>query len=286
MSQDAPQDITRKRVLYELPGTNAVMVRRDVEFRGSDGATLGMDLYFPADTKPGARIPAVVIVAGFPDVGYHKMLGCRFKEMAFCVSWARLLAASGLAAVAYTNREPAADLHALFADVHQHAASLGIDETRMGLWASSGNVPLALSALMQNAGGHLKCAALYYGYMLDLGGSTVVAEASAQWGFINPCTGKSVADLPQQAPLFIARAGRDQFAGLNDALDRFVAAALARNLPMTLVNHADAPHAFDLDHDSDTTREIVKGTLAFLRLHLLGTSTVNRPGAGSTRRGI
>jgi len=121
--------------------------------------------------------------------------------------------------------------------------------------------------------------------MLDLGGSTVVAEASAQWGFINPCKGKSVADLPQTA-LFIARAGRDQFAHLNDALDRFVAAALVRNLPMTLVNHADAPHAFELDHDSDTTREIVKGTLAFLRLHLLGTSAVNRPGAGSTRRGI
>jgi hypothetical protein len=38
-------------------------------------------------------------------------------------------------------------------------------------------------------------------------------------------------------PLFIARAGRDAVPLLNDALDRFVAAAVAANAPLTLVNH-------------------------------------------------
>src|SRR5215210_5219422 len=51
---------------------------------------------------------------------------------------------------------------------------------------------------------------------------------------------------------------------LNDALDRFIAAALARNLPITVVNHAAAPHAFDLFDDSDATREVVRQILAFL----------------------
>ena len=52
-------------------------------------------------------------------------------------------------------------------------------------------------------------------------------------------------------------------------LDRFVTAALSRNLPLTLVNHADGPHAFDLLHDSARTREIVGQVIAFLRFHLL-----------------
>jgi hypothetical protein len=44
---------------------------------------------------------------------------------------------------------------------------------------------------------------------------------------------------------------------------------LARNLPMTVVNHADGPHAFDIYHDSATSREVVRQMLAFLRFNLL-----------------
>ena len=61
------------------------------------------------------------------------------------------------------------------------------------------------------------------------------------------------------------RAGQDQFAHLNDSIDRFVAGALARNLPITLVNHATGPHAFDLMQDSETSREIIRQVLDFLR---------------------
>ena len=51
-------------------------------------------------------------------------------------------------------------------------------------------------------------------------------------------------------------------------MDRFLADALACNLPVTLVNHADAPHAFDLVHDSETSREIIMQILRFLQFHL------------------
>lgn len=95
-----------------------------------------------------------------------------------------------------------------------------------------------------------------------------VAEAAKQFGFVNPCAGKSVDDLLQDVPLFIVRAGQDQFPHLNEMIDRFVARALARNLPVTVVNHAAAPHAFDLMHDSETSREIIRQMLAFMRFHL------------------
>jgi hypothetical protein len=56
---------------------------------------------------------------------------------------------------------------------------------------------------------------------------------------------------------------------LNETLDRFVSKALSCNLPITFINHATAPHAFDVMHDSDTSREIIRQILAFMRFHLL-----------------
>jgi dienelactone hydrolase len=269
MSQDAHQDhISKKVVVYRIPGMEAVKVRRDVPYRASDAGALTMDIYYPPDFESGARIPAVVIVAGFPDPGFEAKVGCKFKEMGSSISWGRLAAASGVVTITYTNREPAADLHALLHFVRQNAAPLGIDENRIGLWACSGNVPLALSVLMGEGNDYLKCAVLCYGYTLDLDGATGVAETAETWGFVNSCVGKSVADLPQGLPLFIVRAGGDQMPHLNETLDRFLLEAVRRDLPVTFTNHPGAPHAFDLFHDSETAREIVRRVLAFMRFHL------------------
>jgi hypothetical protein len=104
-----------------------------VTYRITDAGALGMDLYSPPDSKSGARRPAVVFVLGFSDLGAQKILGCPFREMESYVSWARLVAASGMVAITYTNREPATDLRALLRYVRQNAESLGIDENRIGL---------------------------------------------------------------------------------------------------------------------------------------------------------
>jgi acetyl esterase/lipase len=270
MSQETQRhDMTKKKVVYQMPGTDAVTIRRDVEYRVTDAGALTMDIYYPPDSKSEARIPAVVFVSGYPDLGVQKMLGCKLKEMESYISWGQLAAASGLVAITHTTgKEPAADLHALLQSVRQHAAGLGIDEHRIGLWACSGNVPNALSVLMQEDRDYLKCAVLCYGCMLDLDGATSVAEAAKQWGFVNPCAGRSVADLPPDLPLFIARAGQDEMPHLNETMDRFLSQALTCNLPITFVNHPTAPHAFDIMHESETSREIIRQILAFMRFHL------------------
>jgi hypothetical protein len=247
-----------------MPGMQSVTVRRAVEYRAAEGAALTLDLYAPPAAKGAAR-PAVVLVVGYPDPGFEAMLGCKWKEMESSVGWAHLLGASGIVAITYTNRDPAADLDALLEHVRRNGESLGIDPARIGLWASSGNVPLALSLLMQR---RASCAALLYGFTLDLEGSTVIADAARTFGFANPTAGKSVEDLPRDVPLFVARAGRDETPGLNVSLDRFLGHALAANLPIAFANHPEGPHAFELWHDSETTREVVRQILAFLRSHL------------------
>ena len=268
MSDTTPNPIAKKTVVYTMPGVDAVTVRRDVEYHTADTGALAMDVYYPPGAAAGGAVPAVVLIAGYPDPGLRKMLGCPFKEMGSSVSWARLLAASGLVAITYTNHTPA-DVHLLLAHVRRRAGTLGIDESRLGVWASSGNVPLALSLLMRDAEAPLRCAVLMYGYTLDLDAAAAVANAATTFHFANPGAGRSMTDLRADIPMFVARAGRDETPGLNDTLDRFVTAALVHNLPLTLVNHADGPHAFDLLHDSDTSRNIVRQVLAFMRLHLL-----------------
>ena len=95
-----------------------------------------------------------------------------------------------------------------------------------------------------------------------------MAAASQQFRFANACAGKSVDDLAPDVPLFLVRAGREHFPGVNEALDRFAAAAVARNLPITVVNHATGPHGFDLEDGSDASRGVIRQALSFLGLHL------------------
>ena len=268
MSNDAPRpDPTKMKVVYALPGMENVPVRRDLPYREVDGETLTFDLYAPADAAPGEKRPAVVFVSGYPDRGLQIVMGARFKEMGGYVGWAQLAAASGMVGILATNREPVADLAALLRHLREHGPALGIDPARIGIWAGSGNAPNALSRLMKDAEVPIACAVLAYGLLMDLDGATGVAQASAAFHFANACAGRSIDDLRTDVPLFLVRAGRDQ-PGLNEVIDRFVAAALARNLPLTVANHPAAPHAFDLVDDTDETREMIRRMLGFLRYYL------------------
>jgi hypothetical protein len=265
MAQD---HISQQRAVYTIAGMERANVRRDLVYRTTADGPLTMDVYAPEDATADTPLPAVVLVAGYNDVGYQRMLGVKFKEMAMSVSWSQLIAASGLIAITYTNREPAADLEALLQHVRDHGGALGIDRDRIAVWACSGNVPLALSALMAHGRTFIRCGTLLYGYMLDLDGETGVAEASAAFRFTNPNDGKSLDDMSEDLPLFIVRAGREQFPHLNRSIERFFAKALTLNRPVTLVNHADGPHSFDLLHDSDTSRRIIGQVLDFLAAHV------------------
>ena len=269
MSDDAKQNpILTTPVVYRIPGMDQVTVRRDIPYANYGEDVLTMDVYYPVDSAGSRELPLVIFVLGYSDLGFQKLFGRNAREMKPYVSWAQLTAASGIAAITYTNREPVTDIEAVLEYVRQNAPSLGIDPNRIGIWACSGNVPTALHLLIQAPAAELKCAVLCYGMMLDPEGAGWVQEAAEQWGFRNPCVGKSIDDLPRDLPLFIARAGRDQFPHLNDTLDHFISGALTRNLRVTLVNHSEGPHAFDIFDDTDTSKEIVRQILGFMRFHL------------------
>src|SRR5687767_9757213 len=267
MTQVPPSDFFTRRVCLQLDGMDDVTVRRDVAYGPPDGH-LGMDLYYPPDKTDDGRWPAVIIVAGYPGTMGPGPTTLTYKEIGWTVSMCQLIALSGMVAIAYTNRDPVADLRALFEHLHDGAGSLRIDPARVGVLAVSGNVPTALMTIMQGASRAPACAVFGYGCLLDLDGATDVRDAARQFGFANPGVGRTLADLRRDVPLLIIRAGRDQFPAMNASIDRFIRQGLIENLPITFVNHAEGPHAFDLFDDSRTSRDIVRQTLRFLRQHL------------------
>ena len=104
----------RKTAVLELPGMDQVEVKR--EQRYGDGGTF--DLYVAQSAPPA---PTVVFVYGFADQRFAQGL----RQMGAYTSWGRLLAASGMNAVAYSYREPVGDLAALLAHLRQNAGALG-----------------------------------------------------------------------------------------------------------------------------------------------------------------
>lgn len=274
MTQGPPSDSFTRRVCLQLDGMDDVTVRRDVAYGPPDGR-LSMDVYYPPDQTDDGRWPAVIIVAGYPGTLEPRPTTLTYKEIGWTVSMCQLIARSGMVAIAYTNRDPVADLQALFEHVHHGAGPLRIDPARIGVLAVSGNVPTALTTIMQDASRTPACAVFGYGCLLDLDGATDVAHAARQFGFANPGVGRTLADIRQDVPLLITRAGRDQFPAMNASIDRFLRHGLIENLPMTFVNHAEGPHAFDLFDDSRTSRDIVRLTLRFLRQHLTAGSSAS-----------
>lgn len=219
-------EIASRRVLYEIPGMESVRVRKE-QFRGADGQALPLEIHEPIDPIGDC---VVAIVEGVPDAGFEKHLGCKFMEMEWTVCMARLIAASGMTAVTYSNRDPQPDGIALM----KH---LGTAHRRVGMWSTSANGPVAL----------------------------VVASHAACTVLNNPITKGFCPDTP----LFIIRAGKDETPGLNSELDAFTARALADNKPLTLVNYPEAPHSYELFLDAPETRRILQQGLDFLRAHLV-----------------
>ena len=101
MSNDISRhEVATRRLVYQAPGADTVLVRQHLPYLGSDGRTLAFDIY-SAPAPEGARLPAVLLVTGFPDAGLYKVIGCHAKDTASYIGWCRLIAASGLAAIAY-----------------------------------------------------------------------------------------------------------------------------------------------------------------------------------------
>lgn len=256
-----------QQVIYEIPGVSEIETQKEHVYLVNEISELTFDIYRPIFSPTNFPLPVVIFVFGFADSVMLAKRGYKLKDSGQYVSWSRLVAASGCAAITYETNQPERDILKLINHIQQNTESLQIDRNKIGLWACSGNVPTALSVLMQEAHDYLRCIVMYYGAMLDWPESQIVADAAAEAGFANPCQMKTHEDLPSDVPMMIVRAGQD-YPPLNETIDRFLTEAVKRNLPLTFVNHANGKHGFDISDETLQSQRIIKQTLAFMREHL------------------
>ena len=85
-------ELAKKTVVYIKPGMEVLPVRRGLTFRSTSGAKLLMDVYRPslALEQP---VPVVLMTMAYPDPT------ARIRMYGPLTSWARLIAASGMAAI-------------------------------------------------------------------------------------------------------------------------------------------------------------------------------------------
>jgi acetyl esterase/lipase len=274
------QDITElrpKRVVLTLPDMKEARVTKDVVYKTVDGVDLTMDVYRPADADPAQSLPAVVLVSG---TGPWEMLR-EIKDWGVYVSYGELIAASGLVAVTFTHRSPGAplslnevaeDVDDAVVHVRSEAGLLGIDADRLALWAFSGGPPFGLRTALRDRPSYIRCLVSYYGildyrHVLD----EVRLSSSEDPEEFSPAS--YLEDAARSfPPIFVMKAGQDH-PGLNQSINRFVAAALASNVTLDLMTHPSGYHGFDVLNDDSRSREIIRRTLDFLEEHLTGAAS-------------
>jgi len=236
----SPLDAISWGVVYDVPGTKQVKVSSEVPYLSDARGTLAVDIYSPADMKPGEKRPAVVFMNAIGDAPNSKV-----KSWGIYSSWPRLVAAHGLIGVSMdADGSRIQDcLRGVFDFLSNKGAAYGIDGSRLGLYAASANVTgtneyLGSSAASKN----IRAAALYYGGVpsgnlrADLPVLFIVAQS----------------DAPRMGP---------QLTGLWQRV-------VESRTPWTLLFASGMPHAFDAFSDNDDARHIVQQSIAFWKSHL------------------
>jgi len=261
-------------VVYRLPDMDRVRVISNLKYSEVDNPYLLMDVYLPPVLELHERRPVVAFIHGGAGPEH------RPKDWGMFQSWGRLVAAAGMVAVMFTHRfspppklllvEAASDLTAALQYLRSNAESFQADGDCVAVcaWSSGGEL---LTPLIRERPVFVRCLVAFYA-LLDVQQYAPPGDAGAL-RYLKAFS--AIASLPEDAstlmPMLVVRAGRDDIPTLNDALDRFVARALAANAPITVMNHPTGGHGFDsFDNkgDEERSKQLVRSSIEFMRTHL------------------
>jgi hypothetical protein len=190
------------------------------------------------------------------------------------ISLGQLTAAFGLVGITFHHRyhelglinESALDIEDAIKYVRVNAGKFCLDRDNLCLWVISGGGPF-LSTTLRKKPDYIRCVVAYY-TMLDMRGvkeAEQILDKETLYRF-SPVAALEEADS-SSIPIFLARAGQDKPV-LNRSIDKFIEVALSKNIPIDFSNHPQGRHAFDILDNTTRSKEIVKGTLEFVRLNL------------------
>lgn len=240
-SQKPPRETSWPgNVVYTLPATADVLLASELTYADD----LLVDLYYPPGYDFSQRLPFVILSHGFVETTEFD------KDIPSHIDWGKLIAASGLIAVsAQAGAEPNRNGLRLLDYLAVNATPLGLDPTRIGFWACSGQGGPTYRALQTSDHAlrdGFRAAVFIY---LDLG----KARTSA-W--------------PVDMALMVVKAGKDEYISAS-SVDDFVTRARDAGLAVDYIELPDAVHGFDVVQDTTESRTTVEKALTFLKATLL-----------------
>jgi acetyl esterase/lipase len=264
-------------VVYKVPGMDKVKVVQNLMYTKSDDRNVLMDVYLPPDIALSEKRPAVIFIHGGAKTEYTP------KDWGIYTTWGRLIAASGFVGVTFTHRleypnrsleNGARDLRAAIDYVRSNADKYDVDKDRLCLISFSASGPM-LSLAMRGDTPYVRCLVGFYSFMDIQQSDYRKTETAENLKAFSPITYLQ-SDVSKLPPMFIARAGHDEVPTMDDSIDLFVREALAKNIALTLMNHPQGVHGFDNQNDDERSREIIRGAIAFMQIHL-GEKSQLRP---------
>jgi acetyl esterase/lipase len=194
-----------------------------------------------AELAPDRRIEVHHGPAGGPVLVVIDGVGAPIRTWAGYREWARLWIAAGVNVVLYDGAT-VDDAERALAYIHAHAAALGLDDRRMCIFASSANGRVGVRLPLRPAGKALACAVYYYAVL-------------------------EVPVVRPDLPTLVVRTGIDS-PRLLASLDAWVAAAVAANAPVEVINLPRHQHGFDARDDNDESRRVMRATVSFIERQL------------------
>jgi dienelactone hydrolase len=257
-----------RELVLQIPGMHRAKVRRGFVYKRVGGERLRLDVYYPRRVSPSQRLPAVLL--GGPAYSAGRQSGQR-------VGWSQLIAASGMAAIAFDfrsdgalqrPRDPAEDIAAALAFVRNRAGLLRIDPARLcTLGFSIGTAPWHLWAMMREPTAFVRCNAVFYGPLDfdDVGPAFAMHPDDAREFSARRFLELHGAAIP---PMLVVKAGRERNPGINESIDRFAAAAAQRGARVQVLTHPTGIHAFDVLQPGARSRAPIRRALAFMKSRL------------------
>jgi dienelactone hydrolase len=209
----------------------------------------------------------VILTNNYPDVAWNKLSLPVFKDWQMIISWAELIAASGMIAVPYQTKYSQSEADSLISFLSKNAAKFNIDINRIAVFGASANA-LAAQSLMQNDKYNIRCVVFYYGPLLTpdrMFFEDFNSRANAMGFYLSDL--KQVDEIPSDIQILIVRAGKDN-SFIHKTTDHFLNEAIKANAKITFINYPEGQHDFDILDDTEDSRIIIKQTIDFLTTHL------------------
>lgn len=266
---DQELELPQKRIVYQIPEMEDVVCHKGIIYQSTNGLDLKADIYLPPEVGENEIYPVVILVNDYPDSVINEYWGRDQKDMELFVSWAELIAASGMVAVTYQTQFSHSESDSLISFLARNADEYCIDINRMAVFGASANT-LAAQSLMQNKDYNIKCAILYYGILLtpDKKYYSEIDSSANMYGFYWSDLRK-ITEIPENIPLFVTRAGKDQFKIVTETTEHFVSEAMKSNAQLIYINYPDGQHDFDILDNTKDSKSIIRQTVEFLKTYLI-----------------